>query len=395
MNGRMQHAATLGKELLSTYTNYLLSPATPRHAQRRRQNPGMSDGGLSRLGHNPESQPGEHVTDEAQCQLAVYVEFRDTHQPMQPPTGEHEGTDNTPSEHKQTKGWTLHTEVRPSLLEGAGMGLFMCERAKKGERIARYYGELIGPEETKRRRETGAQYILRASSKQFLDAEAYIHQRGRYANDGGRKNNARISTVVNKCPVTGLHWVSILARKTILPGQEVYVPYGRDFKRPWRMTHTAPAMMAVQLPGDQPSHADGASAPWVADAIARAAAAVTTMSKQAMANIARLWNSAVRHAHLGQHKEHHSICRRIGTAMSRAMAATTFHTQDYADPGPHGPRHSPLSASAPSDRGGPATAGDNGRPPATANSGSTDRASALSQHTDKDHRIVQNLYIRF
>ena len=147
------------------------------------------------------------------------------------------------------------------------------------------------------------------------------------------------------------------------------------------MNHATPAMMAVRLPNNQPSHADDASATWVANAIARAAAAVTTMSKRAMADIARLWNSAVRHAHLGHHDTHHSICRRIGTAMSRAMAATTLHAQDYADPGPHGPRHSPLSASAPSDRGEPATAGDNDRPPATANSGSANRTSALGQHT--------------
>ena len=113
------------------------------------------------------------------------------------------------------------------------MGLFMCERARKDDRIARYYGELIGPEEAGKRRAAGAQYIMQANAQQFLDAAAYKNQRGCYANDGGTRNNARLSKTVNTCPVTGMHWVSILARKTIQPTREVCVPYGRDFKRPW------------------------------------------------------------------------------------------------------------------------------------------------------------------
>ena len=162
------------------------------------------------------------------------------------------------------------------------MGLFTCERVKKDERIARYYGELIGPEETARRRAAGAQYIVRANSKQFLDAEAYVRQRGRYANDGGVLNNARISTTVNTCPVTGMHWVSILTRRTIQPGREIYVPYGRDFKRSWRKKKANPAMMVTpirQEESDTP-HTDTAS--MMRQALGRMVAAATTMPRRAM-----------------------------------------------------------------------------------------------------------------
>ena len=50
----------------------------------------------------------------------------------------------------------------------------------------------VGPEEAAARKAAGAQYIVRANAKQFLDAEAHPDQRGRYANDGGKQNNARI-----------------------------------------------------------------------------------------------------------------------------------------------------------------------------------------------------------
>ena len=185
------------------------------------------------------------------------------------PTGEAEGNGVTPSKHKRTPGWPLHTTTGPSHLKGAGTGLFMAEKAKKNERIARYYGELIGPEEAEKRQAAGAQYIVRANAKQYLDAECYPNQRGRYANDGGARNNARISTTLNVCAITGLHWVSILARRAIPSGAEVLVPYGRSFRRAWKSS--APPAMAM-LPGpSQHGNTDQAHAGYtIADEIGRA-----------------------------------------------------------------------------------------------------------------------------
>ena len=147
--------------------------------------------------------------------------------------GEQAGEPPTSNAHKATRGWTLHTEVKPSRIPGAGDGLYLRERAKSGERIARYYGELIDADEAERRAKAGAQYIVQANARQFIDARHYPEQRGRYANDGGPNNNAKIATKVNRCPDTGEYWVSILAKRTIQPDSEVYVPYGHKFRRAW------------------------------------------------------------------------------------------------------------------------------------------------------------------
>ena len=162
-------------------------------------------------------------------------------------TGEQAGELPTSNAHKGTRGWTLHAEVRPSHIPGAGDGLFVKEKAKKGERIARYYGELIDAEEAEKRIKAGAQYIVQANAKEFIDAQDYPQQRGRYANDGGIRNNAKIATKINKCPDTGEYWVSILAKKTIQPNSEVYVPYGHKFRRAWAQT-PLPAMAAREAP---------------------------------------------------------------------------------------------------------------------------------------------------
>ena len=47
--------------------------------------------------------------------------------------------------------YVLNMEVRESKQKGAGMGLFMLEKAKKGDRVAIYAGELITQEEVSKR----------------------------------------------------------------------------------------------------------------------------------------------------------------------------------------------------------------------------------------------------
>ena len=220
------------------------------------------------------------------------------------PTGAHWGPPPTPWKHKNTAGWTLHTEVRPSQIPGAGDGLFVREKAKKDDRIARYYGELIGPEEAARRRANGAQYLVEANSKQWIDAAEFKQQQGCYANDGGKANNARISTKVNRCGVTGVHWVSVLARKSIKAEGEVFVPYGSDFKRPWR-TKTTPVRPAMAMRATasgttarapQPT-ADDARNPFM-DMVVR----LTRLPRAAQRTLAGLWNSAVHWTTRGQRR---------------------------------------------------------------------------------------------
>ena len=96
--------------------------------------------------------------------------------------------------------------------------------------------------------------------------------------------------------------------------------------------------------------------PWMAATLARAAAAVTTMSTRAMANMAGLWNTAIRYAHLGRHDMHRHTCGQLGNIMSRAMTAVHGNLNEYADPGPHadaGPAE-PTNVSKPGDIDQPA-----------------------------------------
>ena len=149
----------------------------------------------------------------------------------QMPSGEHDGPPPTPSLHRRERGWTLHTCVKRSSIPGAGNGLWMCEKAKKGDRIARYYGELIGPEEAMLRKRAGAQYILRVNANQYLDGETFKNQQGCYANDGGPgtgRNHVKLAQgTPNRCPITGVHWVSITTKRTIGDGEKVFVSYGK------------------------------------------------------------------------------------------------------------------------------------------------------------------------
>ena len=91
----------------------------------------------------------------------------------------------------------------------------MRERACKDDRVARYYGELIGPQEAARRVAAGTRYIVQANARHFLDAEAVKNQRGCYANDNGPKNNAHIATKINTCPDTGMSWVSVTSTRKL------------------------------------------------------------------------------------------------------------------------------------------------------------------------------------
>ena len=110
-----------------------------------------------------------------------------------------------------------------------------------GDRVARYYGEVMNAIQA---RESNNQYIIQISKDTFLDGEKYEETKGRYINDGGaagRENNARISKTrkLNICDETGRAWISIFATKTILPGEEVLMPYDRGWK--WDWMNDAPA----------------------------------------------------------------------------------------------------------------------------------------------------------
>ena len=93
--------------------------------------------------------------------------------------------------------------------------------------MARYYSELIRPTEVETRKVKGVEYIV---SQQFLNTSEYKVQRGYYDNDSGDKNNSRLTTKLNKCEKSGLHWVSVMSLHNIQTDSEVCIPYGKSFK---------------------------------------------------------------------------------------------------------------------------------------------------------------------
>ena len=114
---------------------------------------------------------------------------------------------STPVERRQ-KGHALHTAVGPSTIPGAGEGLFLLEPAEKGNRVARYAGEVISHEEAEKRRAQGNVYIVQVNKSVCIDGSKEKEWKGKKVNYGGprqEENNARISRArtYNVCPDTG------------------------------------------------------------------------------------------------------------------------------------------------------------------------------------------------
>lgn len=137
----------------------------------------------------------------------------------------------------------------PSQIPGAGMGLYLLESVKAGERIARYSGKVLTLAE--HASSAHSQYRLQIHKNLFLDAQDACHFEGRYINDARNsrfKTNARFAAnyTTNTCPKTGFKWVSIFATKPIQAGEEIFLNYGRDFRTNLKncehtYKHTAPS----------------------------------------------------------------------------------------------------------------------------------------------------------
>ena len=67
------------------------------------------------------------------------------------------GIPSTPKQ-KRSPAYALHTRVQPSGIEGAGLGLYMLEKAKAEERVAIYSGELLTKEQADR---SSSKYIVK------------------------------------------------------------------------------------------------------------------------------------------------------------------------------------------------------------------------------------------
>ena len=129
--------------------------------------------------------------------------------------------------------------VRKSKLPGAGHGLFTNVAFQRGERIVEYKGR-IQPWNEVKDQDGHNGYLLRLDRSTAINALLYRKSPGRYANDAagfarvkGLHNNAEYLIYGNRC--------FICATRSIAPGQEILVGYGKEFwalkKRIQEATH--------------------------------------------------------------------------------------------------------------------------------------------------------------
>ncbi len=100
----------------------------------------------------------------------------------------------------------------------AGLGLFATKEFKRGDFIIEYTGEHISEEESNRR---GGKYLFILDTKTVIDGK-------------GRENTARYINHACKPNAEAeldeeAQTVSILAKKKILPGEEITYDYGKEY----------------------------------------------------------------------------------------------------------------------------------------------------------------------
>ena len=123
-----------------------------------------------------------------------------------------------------------HLFVKKSLLPKSGKGLFTCVVIHKSDRIVEYKGRRQQWAEVKK--EDGHNgYLLRINRSQVINALPFKRALGRIANDAAGierrpnlRNNAEYLIYGERCYIE--------ATRTIQPGEEIFVGYGREF---WKL----------------------------------------------------------------------------------------------------------------------------------------------------------------
>lgn len=102
--------------------------------------------------------------------------------------------------------------------KGAGLGLFARVPMKRGDCIILYTGELITTEEADRR---GGKYLFILNDDWVIDGKGREHI-ARYINHGCKPNaEAETDEDAKK--------IRILARRKIMPGDEITYDYGKEY----------------------------------------------------------------------------------------------------------------------------------------------------------------------
>jgi uncharacterized protein len=114
--------------------------------------------------------------------------------------------------------------VKTSTVPGAGKGLFTKKFIPKGSKVVEYKGRIIVWKEV----DNDNPYIYYVKRNHVIDARPYKKALARYANDArglfspkGVRNNSKYAEYGLK--------VFIEAIKDIMPGEEILVPYGKEY----------------------------------------------------------------------------------------------------------------------------------------------------------------------
>lgn len=121
-----------------------------------------------------------------------------------------------------------HLYIETSQIPNAGMGLFTNVRIPKGENIVEYKGRKTTWQDVKEK-EVDNLYIMYVSDDNVIDAGKHKKQLARYANDA--KGLTKVAHLKNNA-----HFVHddkgrvyLEATRDILPQEEIFVSYGKEY----------------------------------------------------------------------------------------------------------------------------------------------------------------------
>ncbi len=129
--------------------------------------------------------------------------------------------------------------VKPSLIDGGGLGLFAKKDFKKNEKVVKYVGIILKKEEENN--DSCYKYAPNDNiTLDGIDILPHADCAGRYMNSAlhtNYKNNVRWSNTVHELESEYMlqdkkyFYVWIYASKNIKAGEEIFIPYGVGF---WR-----------------------------------------------------------------------------------------------------------------------------------------------------------------
>lgn len=115
--------------------------------------------------------------------------------------------------------------VKRSTIPGSGKGLFTKQKISKGTRIVEYKGRITSWTKVKH---SENDYIYYVNRNHVIDAERTKSALARYANDARGRKKIKGVTNNSKFVRDGLR-VFIESTKSIPPGTEIFVGYGKEY----------------------------------------------------------------------------------------------------------------------------------------------------------------------